>query len=169
MKKSKPPLRYAIVVFVALIMGRGEIFAQNSNAAILRGILSQYMETSGQKFREYAGFANSEYLPEGGMDTLSANKLIIGNPRVSYQYLKKKKYLRRVEVRLKISGEMTADTTLFYSDTLSGKALRNINRQSPDMLRAEDPTMLGKWVKPLALIVVSAGGVISLFYIRSTL
>lgn len=167
--KSRLNNIFNYVVFMPLMFAGFTIYAQPGNEAILQNMLSQYLETPGMKFREYQGFTNADYLPDLVSDTLSAHTLSIGNPRVTYQRMEKKTYLRRLEVRLKISGEMPADTTIFYSDTLSGKALRQINRKSPEFLHAEDPTLMGKWVKPLAIIAVSVGGVISLFYIRSSL
>ncbi|MEZ4771791.1 MAG: hypothetical protein R3D00_01330 [Bacteroidia bacterium] len=157
------------LIFFPLMFAGFIAYAQPDNETVLRNILSQYLETPGLKFREYQGFTNADYLPDLVADTLSSRTLAIGNPRVSYKQVEKKSYLRRLEVRLKIIGEMPVDTTIFYSDTLSGKVLRQINRKSPEFLHTEDPTLMGKWVKPLAIIAVSVGGVISLFYIRSSL
>ncbi|MEZ4829219.1 MAG: hypothetical protein R3C61_23475 [Bacteroidia bacterium] len=155
--------------FSGCMMNSLQGFAQNGNEEILCDMMSRFLIQGEYHFRQYQGFTGADCLEKLTTDSLSDATLTIGTPRVTYQSLGKKRYLRRMDIRLKGSGEMAVDTTLSYTDTLSGKALRQYNRQSPENLRADDPTLLGKWVKPMMLIGVSVGGVISLFYIRSSL
>jgi hypothetical protein len=91
----------------------------------------------------------------------------IGSPDISYNKLKNKQFTRSIEVSVEIKDSVRRSEVLAYSDTLSLRQLKQIQKASPKDLRAELPTTYARTLRPLAIVTASIAGVISLFYIRS--
>lgn len=141
--------------------------AQPHNGEIISQLADNFLKKTTGSFAEVNGFDLMVYTTAIHKDTMASQTLNARNPFIQYKPVDKKAYLRRVEMALSITGEKQLDTLLVYEDTLTGNILRKLNRQSPDGLKADDPSVFGRIVKPVGIVVASIGGIISLFYIRS--
>ena len=141
--------------------------AQASNDSIFKHLLTPYFETNGYRFYSLSGFEIRSFFPQVQVDTTIKTQLNISNPRIYYSKVSSGQYLREVKFSAaKLESEKITEQFL-YRDTLSAKLLREVNKSSSEPFRSQDPTPLGKWLKPVLLIVGSVGGILSLFYIRS--
>ena len=107
------------------------------------------------------------WTPDYREDSTLAKKLIVGGVDVAYEKLNKKIFLRKISLQLTLQDSSMRAFPLVSQDTLSLSQIREVRRKSPIDLRGDMPTTGARLVKPFAVIGVSVGLIISLFYLRS--
>ncbi len=137
------------------------------NVELFQRLAGQYLDTAAA-FRLVSGFGLSALLSPPPADTNASLRLQLSSPVVVYEKLKKKQYRRALTLVIIRRDSLARADTLHYADTLENRNLQRLLREGPDELRGEDPRFVGKWLKPIALITLSIGLILGLFYLRSS-
>jgi hypothetical protein len=146
----------------------GSLWAQPDNAVLYQQLLNEHLRKQGSPVAEVAGLVDQRFLALWTLDSLSATRVQVYPPSLQYQRLENKQFQRSLQLTIQ---ETTSEQPTAYSyqhrDTLSADAFREIWKQSPPLLRGEDPRPAARFGKPIALIGTSILLIVSLFYLRS--
>lgn len=106
-------------------------------------------------------------LPPLPLDSSARAHLRIGVPRLQYERLAKKRYLRHLQLPIS-QGDSTQPAQLLHlRDTLDLLGLRAVRRQSAPPFRGENPTYAARWLRPVTFIAGSTVLILALFFIRT--
>lgn len=153
-----------IVLFI-----HGHIQAQPHNGEIYEQLVDQYFQQDSLPFHRISGTIITEWMPEYQVNPSALYELNFSSPLISYSALGQKKYRRSISFSIQRMDSLQnpAPVRLSFADTLNLITIKNVYRNSPKQLKGEDPRPGAKWLKPMTLISLSIGGIISLFFIRS--
>ncbi|RMG74630.1 MAG: hypothetical protein D6722_02235 [Bacteroidetes bacterium] len=107
-------------------------------------------------------------LPALWLDDSATVSLWIGSPRVAFERLAKKSYLRHLQLSLRPDSSR-AGQLMQVRDTLDLAALRRVREEAPPPLRGENPTAAARWLRPALIISGSTAAILALFLIRTPL
>ncbi len=150
-----------------LLIHSGGIWAQPSNAEVVEHQIHSFIDTAGsvQGIQFLFPFPQTD---RTRLDSTSTKTLRFSPPQVTYQTMKEKQVERRIVIPVLIQQDSSARREeLRYEDQLSYARFRSINKESPEHLKGDDPTCRGKWLMPLAVILLGTGINLGLFYLRS--
>ncbi|MEM7367821.1 MAG: hypothetical protein AAF587_04425 [Bacteroidota bacterium] len=141
--------------------------AQPHNGEVYQQLLQTYLSEHPGPYSQVEGQQIDNFVPSIQLDSSSSARLTIGFAEILYRPTDKNQLLRRLELSIQVEDSVLRSETLSFQDTLTPKAIHQIYHQSPKPLRGENPTRRAKWGMPMAMIVGSIGGMITLFYFRS--
>jgi hypothetical protein len=162
-KRLMPTLCLCVSVFV---FSFGSTIAQPGNAEIYQQLLSEYL-SGAPAFRAISGAKLVDHFPAVALDSTSAYSLQVLPPRLDYEVLDDKRIKRSLSIPLTERDSVLRPVKLSFEDTLERRDFHRIYRQSPDVLRGDDPTLRAKWIRPIGLIGLSVITFVGLFYVRS--
>lgn len=140
--------------------------AQVPNDSLYFRLLQSYFATHPGPYRAVETAFPDLPRPIVALDS-AADDLRIGPPRLTYERLAKKRYLRQLQLSLSQGDSSQAGQVIHIRDTLDLAALREVRRDSPLPLQGENPTYAALWLRPVAIIGGSIAAILALFLIRT--
>ncbi|GEM_PF-2273925 len=166
MMNDQTYLAWVVIIFL-MDISTYSLAAQVPNGAIYEELIDTYFSEHGNRYQQVQGQPIKNWMPEYELDSLSLKRLMISPVIVKYERLGKKSYVRMISVRLSVQDSVVTSSNPTYRDTLDKKSFKKIFRESPHEFRADNPSILSKWIIPSALISGSVAGVVALFFVRS--
>ncbi len=161
--------QYFPVIIVLFIISActSEVYPQLSNDSIYYRLFIENIPVDSIHVRDIKGSPISSLIPSYPIDTLSPTLMVVSEPVITYQKLEAKTYQRQLEVMVQFQDSISRRELLSFMDTVDQQALRIIRKSSSSELKGDDPTILGKWLKPSVIIFSGISIIFSLFYLRS--
>ena len=159
-------IRYCFVFF--LLFPSTYLFAQISNEAAYRQLLSQFFEKEVGPINSFEGTFVGDWVPKVIFDpSKSSTKVIMGELEINYERIEAQQFKREVIIPMNIQDSTFRSEMLTYTDSLSIEQIREIRKASTAPFKGDAPGRLATLVRPITFVIGSIAGLISLFYIRS--
>lgn len=142
----------------------GELPAQPTAVDLYQQLLQPYL-TKAPPIQRIKG--QPDFFPSVVLDSSSRVQLQVLPPEMRYRELTDGRIERTLSLSLTEQDSVLRPVSLRQTDTLNRNVFRQYFRQSPDILRGDDPTLRAKWIRPIALISLSVATFVALFYVRS--
>lgn len=159
-------MRSGLLMMICLF-GMLSLRAQLSNAEVYRTLWQNHLAEQ-THYGKISGQILKSFFPDYQADTTSSLGLQVFEPQVNYSQLPDKRIMRSIEVPYNVKDSVIESYRLRYVDTLQLESFKQIHRQSEGVLKGESPTFVAKWLRPLGILSLSVGGIIALFYVRSS-
>ncbi|MFK7925231.1 MAG: hypothetical protein AB8H47_24970 [Bacteroidia bacterium] len=159
-------MRIGLLLMICL-WGALSLSAQLSNAEVYRSLWKKHL-TEQTHYSKISGQILTDLLPAYEPDTASSLRLQILNPQVNYTQLPDKSIIRSIEIPYNVKDSLIESFRLRYVDTLQRENFKQIHRESREALRGESPTFAARWLRPVGILSLSVGGILALFYVRSS-
>jgi hypothetical protein len=140
--------------------------SQAPNDSISRQLMRDYLTDHAGPFLSLAGVPTAVLSDSIRPDSQATIRLTFLTPRVAYEVLPERRYLRRIELPFSLEDSLLREDRLIYTDTLSRAELRRVLRLTPLDDQGEDPRRWGKWGRAVALVGSSLLLTALLFYVR---
>ncbi|MEM7656572.1 MAG: hypothetical protein AAF399_10620 [Bacteroidota bacterium] len=144
------------------------LVAQPHNGEWYQQVLEEHIEARGATASAVLGLEIPALLTLWNLDSTATTHLQLYPPTISYQTLDDRHYQRSLQ--LTIQERIEEEEAVFSyqrMDTLSAPDFQKVWKNSPPVLRGEDPRNRARIGKPIALIGSSILLIVSLFYLRS--
>lgn len=155
------------LLLMIFLLGALSLSAQLSNAEVYRTLWQNHL-TEQTHYSKISGQILTDLFPKYQSDSTSAFKLQVLKPEVNYAQLADKRIMRTIEIPYNVKDSLIESFRLRYVDTLQRESFNQIHRESRESLRGESPTFVARWLRPVGILSLSVGGILSLFYVRSS-
>lgn len=156
-----------LLLLCAMIWSVATLSAQLSNGEVYRTLWQEHLAQS-VSYAKVSGQMIAPFFPDFQADSTSRLRLQVLKPEVEYKLLADKRVKRKIEIPYNVKDSLIESFRLTYADTLSKENFKQIHKQSKEDLRGESPTLRAKWLRPISILAFSVGGIIALFYVRSS-
>ncbi len=167
MEKKNRYHRLKTYLYLLLFLWLSSGFSQPPNDSLYTQMLMEYANTLEFPVNSIKGLLFPRDSSLFARDSSSHVALSFAEPELSYLPISKKVFQRLLAVRVQQRDTIARQKTLQYVDTLDLIALKRVRKRSSPLLKGDNPTLWGKWVKPVLLISTGIGGIFALFFLRS--
>jgi len=154
------------LLLIYCLLGASPLLAQLNNGEVYRSLWEKHLK-SHPPYAKVSGQLLADFFPTYAIDSSANKRLQVLKPEVHYEQMADKRIMRKIEIPYNVKDSLIESFRLSHVDTLDLLAFKKIHQDSKDDLRGESPTLVARWLRPAAILGLSVGGIIALFYVRS--
>ena len=142
--------------------------AQSTNSDIIKSLVYTHLNETADTYDSIRFDLGDPEKLKHWSEEGSKRSLVVLPPIITYEKLERDKYERIIEVTVQVTTDTLVNLkALTSSDTLSKDQLKKVRSTEENPYKGENPFILGKFLIPASMIIISTGAIFALFFVRS--